>query len=94
MSSPLTPAPLGEGEPPAAATAVPADRKPAPPTLWEQMGGPMGMLDSGLPVVVFVLVNAITSLGWAIGAALAAGLVIAAVRLIRHKPVTQAVAGL
>ena len=62
--------------------------------MWEQMGGPMGMLDSGLPVVVFVLVNAITSLGWAIGAALTAGLVIAGARLIRHKPVTQAVAGL
>ena len=54
----------------------------------------MGMLDSGLPVVVFVLVNAITSLGWAIGAALATGLIIAGVRLVRHKPVTQAVAGL
>jgi hypothetical protein len=68
--------------------------RPAAPTIWEQMGGPMGMLDSGLPVVVFVLVNAITSLGWAVGAALAAGLIIAAVRLIRHKPVTQAIAGL
>jgi hypothetical protein len=66
----------------------------APPTIWEQMGGPVGMVDSGLPVVVFVLVNAIVSLGWAIAAALAAGLLIAAVRLIRHKPVTQALAGL
>jgi hypothetical protein len=77
---------------PEAAGAEP--KKVAPPTIWEQMGGPMGMLDSGLPVVVFVIVNAIGSLGWAIGAALAAGLVIAAARLIRHKPVTQAVAGL
>jgi hypothetical protein len=63
-------------------------------TVWEQMGGPMGVLDSGLPVVVFVAVNAVLSLGWAIGAALAAGLVIAGLRLIRHKPVNQAVAGL
>lgn len=55
----------------------------------------MGMLDSGLPVVVFVLVNAISHrLGWAIGAALAAGLIIATARLVRRKPVTQAVAGL
>lgn len=93
MSSPLPAAPDGEDETP----AVRADgeqTRPAAPTIWEQMGGPMGMLDSGLPVVVFVLVNAITSLGWAVGAALAAGLIIAAVRLIRHKPVTQAVAGL
>lgn len=65
------------------------------PTVWEQTGGPMGMLDSGLPVVVFVIVNAIGhKLGWAIGAALAAALLIAGLRLIRHKPVTQALAGL
>ena len=74
--------------PPGAAPAA------APPTVWEQMGGVTGMLDSGVPVVVFVLVNALASLGWAIGAALGAGLLIAAVRLLRHKPVTQAVAGL
>ena len=90
-------APVEVTEPPA--TEHPATEHPstptAPPTIWEQMGGPMGMLDSGLPVVVFVLVNAIAhKLGWAIGAALAAGVVIAAARLIRHKPVTQAVAGL
>lgn len=69
-------------------------KKPVP-TVWEQMGGPIGMLDSGLPVVVFVLVNAIWHhLGWAIGSALAAGVLIAVIRLMRHKPVTQAVAGL
>jgi hypothetical protein len=69
--------------------------KPAPPTVWEQMGGPMGMLDSGLPVVVFVIVNAVGhKLGLAIGAALAAGVIIAGLRLIRRKPVTQAIAGL
>lgn len=100
MSSPLGPPPPGEIEPTSVeATAFSdpgqgAPARPAAPTIWKQLGGPMGMLDSGLPVVVFVLVNAITSLGWAIGAALAAGLVIAAARLIRHKPVTQAIAGL
>lgn len=91
MSSPL-PADSADGVP--AGVSGEGRTRPAAPTLWEQMGGPMGMLDSGLPVVVFVLVNAITSLGWAIGAALAAGLIIAGVRLVRHKPVTQAVAGL
>ena len=30
--------------------------------MWEQMGGPMGFVDSALPVVVFVVVNAVTSL--------------------------------
>ena len=47
------------------------------------MGGPMGMVDSGLPVVVFVIANAIAGLGWGIGAAVASGVVIAAIRLAR-----------
>lgn len=63
-------------------------------TLLAQMGGPMGMVDSGLPVVVFVLVNVLAGLTPAIIAALASGVVIAAIRLIRHKPVTQAIGGL
>lgn len=58
------------------------------------MGGPAGLVDSGLPVVVFVIVNALSSLGWAVGAALASGIAIAAVRLLRRRPVTQAIAGL
>jgi len=65
-----------------------------PPTIWEQMGGPAGMVDSGLPVVVFVVVNAISSLGWAVAAALGTGALIAILRMVRHKPVTQAIAGL
>ncbi|GGM12070.1 DUF3159 domain-containing protein [Nakamurella endophytica] len=64
------------------------------PTLWDQLGGPMGMVDSGLPVVVFVIVNAFAGLGWAIGSSLACGAVIAAWRLIRRKPVMQAIGGL
>ncbi len=63
------------------------------PTIWEQMGGPMGMVDSGLPVVVFIVANAIGGLGWGIGAALAAAVVIAIMRIIRKRPVTQAIAG-
>ena len=87
MSSPepSVPFPVEETEPPAKPTR----------TVWEQIGGPVGMLDSGLPVVVFVLVNAIWHhLGLSIGSALGAGVLIALARLIRHKPVTQAVAGL
>jgi len=64
------------------------------PTIWEQMGGPIGMVDSGLPVVVFIVANAIGGLGWGIGAALAAGVVIAIARIARRRPVTQAIAGL
>lgn len=65
-----------------------------PPTIWQQMGGPMGMIDSGLPVVVFIVANAIGGLGWGIGAALGAAVVIAIMRIARKRPVTQAVAGL
>jgi Protein of unknown function (DUF3159) len=66
---------------------------PATPTIWEQLGGPMGMLDSGLPVVVFIVANVIGGLGWGIGAALAAAVVIGILRIVRKRPVTQAVAG-
>lgn len=52
------------------------------------------MVDSGLPVVVFVIVNIVAGLGWAIGAALTAGALIAVLRLVRRRPVTQAIAGL
>jgi hypothetical protein len=63
-------------------------------TLLAQMGGPMGMLDSGLPVVVFVLVNVIAGLTPGIIAAVASGVLIAVIRLVRRKPVTQAIGGL
>jgi hypothetical protein len=66
----------------------------ATPTIWDQMGGPMGIVDSALPVVVFVIVNSFATLGWAIGAALGAGVLIAILRLVRRRPVTQAIAGL
>lgn len=66
----------------------------ANPTIWDQMGGPAGMLDSGLPVVVFVIANGIGGLTAGIVAALIAGAAIFAFRLARRKPVTQAVSGL
>lgn len=88
----------------AAVPDAPADGEPgtepqteelAPrPTMLEQMGGPAGMIDSGLPVVVFVIVNVIAGLTPAIVAALAAGVLIAVLRLVRRKPVTQAIGGL
>jgi hypothetical protein len=76
----------------AAGDSPPADR--AVPTVWQQMGGPMGMLDSGLPVVVFIIGNVIGGLGWGIGAAIAAAVLIAILRIARKRPITQAVTGL
>lgn len=71
------------------------------PALVESLGGKRGLVDSGLPAVVFVLVNAvvdafgprITALHVAIGAAVLTGLAIVVLRLIRHETVQQAVSG-
>jgi hypothetical protein len=62
-------------------------------SLIASIGGWRGMLDSGLPVVVFVIVNAVASLTPAIWAALSAGVVVLAFRLIRRESVQQAISG-
>ena len=95
-------APSEVPDPPRGSTADPvagprpdqASGAPRRPSMLDQMGGPAGMLDSGLPVIVFVLVYSFTDLTWGIVAALAAGLTIAVLRLARRKPVTQAIGGL
>lgn len=86
----------GPTDPAETPAVVPPDEpaKRALPTVWEQMGGPMGMIDSGLPVVVFIVANAIGGLAWGIGAAVAAAVVIAILRIARKRPVTQAIGGL
>jgi hypothetical protein len=61
--------------------------------LADAIGGPRGMLDTGIPAVVFVIVNAITSLYPAIFAALGFAALLLAIRLVRREPVQQAVAG-
>lgn len=67
----------------------------------QQLGGWRGLVESGIPVAVFVLVNVI--LGWwapaaalqvAIGAAVGTALLIAGVRLARGESVRFAVNGL
>jgi hypothetical protein len=63
------------------------------PLLVESIGGWRGLADSGLPVVVFVAVNAAAGLTAAIWAAVGAGLVLFALRLVRRETVQQAVSG-
>lgn len=63
------------------------------PMLVESIGGWRGLVDSGLPVVVFVAVNAAAGLRAAIWAAVAAGVVLFAIRLIRKETVQQALSG-
>jgi Protein of unknown function (DUF3159) len=59
----------------------------------KMLGGRRGVIDATTPGIVLVIVDAITSLAWAIGAALIAAAVIACLRLLRHEPLRQAGAG-
>ena len=75
--------------------------KPLGPALVESFGGKRGLVDSGLPAVVFVFVNAVvdaatsrsTALHTAIAAAVLCGLGIIALRLRRKETVQQALSG-
>jgi hypothetical protein len=80
-----------------------AHRPTAPATgLPPALGGIRGVIDGGLPPLVFVAVNAVagaqtarpTALVAAIGAAAATGLGIVVLRLIRREPLRQALGGL
>lgn len=57
------------------------------------LGGIRGMFDSGLPIVVFIVANAVGGLSTAVWAAVGAGLFIVALRLVRKQTVQQAVSG-
>jgi hypothetical protein len=61
--------------------------------LADAIGGPRGLLDTGIPALVFVIVNAASSLTPAIFAALGFAVVLLFVRLVRRQPVQQAFAG-
>jgi Protein of unknown function (DUF3159) len=77
-------------------TPEPADR----PGTWEgvdiaeMLGGRRGIIDASVPGVLLVAVNAFAPLGWAIGVACVAALVIAVVRRVRGEPLRQAAVGL
>ncbi|MEV1287058.1 DUF3159 domain-containing protein [Micromonospora sp. NPDC049679] len=60
----------------------------------EQLGGVRGLVESSIPVVVFVLVNVIAELRPAVVAAVGTGLAIAVVRLIQRRPIRHALNGL
>ena len=63
--------------------------------LERAIGGWRGLIDSGLPTAVFVLVYALSgqALTPSVIAAVAAGLVIAIVRVVRREPLQQVAAG-
>jgi hypothetical protein len=63
-------------------------------SLAAAFGGKRGLLDSGLPGALFVLVFTIAGLTAAIVSALAVGLALCAVRLFRREPLQHAASGL
>lgn len=70
-----------------------AEEAPRRPMLVESVGGWRGLVDSGLPVVVFVAVNGVAGLTAAIWAAIGAGVLLLVLRLARRETVQQAVGG-
>lgn len=69
---------------------VPAAR---PTPLAEAIGGVRGVIDSGAPAVLFVIVAAVSTLRAAVFSALALAVVLAVVRLARREPLRYALSG-
>jgi hypothetical protein len=73
----------------------------AKPALVEALGGKRGLIDSGLPAVVFVLVNSVAqafstreaALNAAMVSAVAVGVLVVLLRLVRKETLQQAVSG-
>ncbi|HEU5469883.1 MAG TPA: DUF3159 domain-containing protein [Actinophytocola sp.] len=76
-------------EPPQDAKADAPERR----TLLQEMGGISGLIYSTVPVLVFVLVNSVSSLNPAIWAALGSAAVITVVRIVRKQSLQPAISG-
>jgi Protein of unknown function (DUF3159) len=72
-----------------------ADVRAESAMLERAIGGWRGIIDSGLPTLVFVVAYLVTSnnLSIAVFTALAAGLIVVAYRLIRRQPLRQVLSG-
>lgn len=60
----------------------------------DQIGGIRGLIDSGLPIIVFITVNSFTSLQVALWSSIAVAVLIFGLRLVRKEKVQQAISGL
>lgn len=73
----------------------------AKPALVEALGGKRGLVDSGLPAVVFVLVNSVVQAFWsreaalnaAMASAIGVGVLVVLLRLVRKETLQQAISG-
>jgi hypothetical protein len=74
---------------------------PAKPALVEALGGKRGLIDSGLPAVVFVFVNSVVqafssrdaALNAAMASAIGVGVLVIVLRLVRKETLQQAISG-
>jgi Protein of unknown function (DUF3159) len=66
---------------------------PRPTPLAEAIGGVRGLIDSGAPAVLFVIVAALSTLRAAVLAAVGCAALLAGVRLARREPLRFAVSG-
>ncbi len=82
------PAPEASGTTSASGAAAPEQ------TLLEQMGGVAGLAYSAVPIVVFVVINAVAGLMPAIWSAIGVAVAIAVYRLVRREPLQPAISGL
>ncbi|WP_280434021.1 DUF3159 domain-containing protein [Nocardia carnea] len=74
--------------------AAETDRSAVPPTLLDQMGGPMGFVYSTVPVVVFVAANAVLPLVATVGISVAVAIALTGFRLVRGERFSSAIGGL
>ncbi|MEV0248842.1 DUF3159 domain-containing protein [Nocardia sp. NPDC050712] len=81
-----TPDPQPRAEEPAAVSAQ--------QRLLDQLGGPKGMVYTAIPIVGFVVANALVALPIAIAIALAVAVALTGWRLLRGEPFTAAIGGL
>ncbi|MGH3450659.1 MAG: DUF3159 domain-containing protein [Haloechinothrix sp.] len=75
------------------ASTTESDRPEVAPTLLDQMGGVSGMFYSAVPVIVFVLANALFGLTVGIWSAVGSAVVITVVRLVRKESLQPAISG-
>ncbi|MGK5443022.1 DUF3159 domain-containing protein [Micromonospora sp. URMC 105] len=85
------------GQHPAAAPQMPPGDEEPLPSLAEQMadqlGGWRGLVESSIPVMVFVLANIVGELRPAVIASVGVAVLIAGARLVQRRPVRHAVNG-
>lgn len=74
---------------------IPGTNRPIPQTLEEAFGGKQGVLDTGLPGMVFIAAYLLSGqhMAVAVWSAVAVGAVLTVVRLVRRDTVQHAIAG-